>query len=554
MVTGKGNYTGTRNIFFEINPIDLSEDTTVTAEDIYKFVNGKAIKMSPVVKWGTKKLKLNTDFRIDTSVEGSATSYKEVGEYNMVLQGIGNYTGSITVKAVLTDKKTTILISKAKMTGLTHYTYDSTKEVQEYTQALTFNYKGTILDEGIHYSLEYMDNTQAGTAKVIIRGLDNDPNLKFTGTKTVTFKINGEKLSAKNVSLSQAFYTYTGAEIEPVVTILNKAGNVIPWEQYTVAYTKNIDVGTATITITGKDGYQGTVKKTFKITPLDITSDSVTKNVKQSGIYYDKGGATTTVEVIYNDEVLTENIDYTLTYANNKMTGNATVTIKGKGNFGGSKSYTFTIDKKKLNEVVITASDIVYNSKKKMSYYMSKPTLIDENGMTLAAKKDYDNTFLYELQQADGTFVKVDATSDVSQIQPGSVLRVTVTAAEPADNSGCYTGTHSITYRVIESAQNIKSARVSIKSQLYTGRAVTLTKEDIVSVEVKLNGSYVALSPDDYEIVEGSYKNNVKKGTAKVTIKGVGEYGGYKEVTFKIQSKSIEDTSFISRILGFFFG
>lgn len=549
VVTGKGNYTGTRNIFFEINPIDLSEDATVTVEDIYKFATGKAVKMSPVVKWGSKKLKLNKDFRIDTSVEGSAASYKDVGEYRIALEGMGNYTGSISVKAVLADKKTTILISKAKITGLVNYTYDSTKDVQEYIQNLMVTYKGAPLSEGIHYSLEYVNNTQAGTAKVIVRGLMNGSDYKFTGSKTLSFKINGEKLNAKNVTIPQMSYTYTGAEIEPVVTITNKAGAVIPWEQYTVSYSKNVDVGTATITITGKDGYQGTVKKTFKITPLDVSSESVIKNVKQAEIYFEKSGATTEVELIYNGEVLTENVDYTLAYANNKVVGNGTVTIKGKGNFGGSKPYTFVIGRKNLGEVVITATDVVYASNKKISYYLSKPVLTDASGKTLVAGKDYNKVFIYELQQADGTFAAVKDT-DVTGIVPGSILRVKVTTPE----SSCYTGTHSITYRVIGSAQNIKSARVTIEPQLYTGRAVTLTKEDIVSVEVKLNGSYVALSPDDYEIVEGSYKNNVKKGTAKVTIKGVGEYGGYKEASFKIQSKSIEDTSFISRILGFFFG
>ncbi len=41
----------------------------------------------------------------------------------------------------------------------------------------------------------------------------------------------------------------------------------------------------------------------------------------------------------------------------------------------------------------------------------------------------------------------------------------------------------------------------------------------------------------DYELVEGSYVNNFKTGTAKVTLKGIGEYSGQKTVKFKIYKR-----------------
>jgi len=39
--------------------------------------------------------------------------------------------------------------------------------------------------------------------------------------------------------------------------------------------------------------------------------------------------------------------------------------------------------------------------------------------------------------------------------------------------------------------------------------------------------------------VEGSYEDNVKKGTARVTIAGKGSYGGTKTVKFRIMSKKM---------------
>lgn len=41
--------------------------------------------------------------------------------------------------------------------------------------------------------------------------------------------------------------------------------------------------------------------------------------------------------------------------------------------------------------------------------------------------------------------------------------------------------------------------------------------------------------PDGFVIV--SYSNNINKGTAKVTIRGMGNYGGFKTQTFKIKAK-----------------
>ena len=38
-----------------------------------------------------------------------------------------------------------------------------------------------------------------------------------------------------------------------------------------------------------------------------------------------------------------------------------------------------------------------------------------------------------------------------------------------------------------------------------------------------------------------SYSNNINKGTAKVTFRGIGEYGGTKTVTFKIGQRNITD-------------
>lgn len=66
---------------------------------------------------------------------------------------------------------------------------------------------------------------------------------------------------------------------------------------------------------------------------------------------------------------------------------------------------------------------------------------------------------------------------------------------------------------------------------MYTGNDIVPDKSQI-KVSVKTGNTKTELSTTDFEIV--SCTNNRNAGTAKITIRGVGNYGGYKNLTFKI--------------------
>lgn len=55
------------------------------------------------------------------------------------------------------------------------------------------------------------------------------------------------------------------------------------------------------------------------------------------------------VTLTYNNKKLKKNTDYTVSYSNNKKIGKATITIKGKGNFYGTRTKTFKILPKKVS-------------------------------------------------------------------------------------------------------------------------------------------------------------------------------------------------------------
>lgn len=116
----------------------------------------------------------------------------------------------------------------------------------------------------------------------------------------------------------------------------------------------------------------------------------------------------------------------------------------------------------------------------------------------------------------------------------GSVIKVTAKATDKN-----YKGEVSATFRVIANDKNMSSLKVTVAEQQYTGKEVELGVEDF-TFKQKVGGKWVdlPLTQNDFEIV--SYSNNIKKGTAKVTIHGLSEYGGTKTVTFKIKARPMK--------------
>ncbi len=59
--------------------------------------------------------------------------------------------------------------------------------------------------------------------------------------------------------------TYTGSAITPVVTVKDGETTLEKGTEYTVTYSNNTNVGTATVTVTGIGNYSGTITTTFNI-------------------------------------------------------------------------------------------------------------------------------------------------------------------------------------------------------------------------------------------------------------------------------------------------
>ncbi len=141
------------------------------------------------------------------------------------------------------------------------YTYDGTAK----KPTVTVKNGSTTLKSGTDYTVAYKNNTNAGTATVTITGKGS-----YTGTASKTFTIKKASIANFTATLSASTYTYNGSAKKPTVTVKN-GSKTLTSSDYTVAYKNNTAVGTATVTVTGKGNYSGTLSKTFTINLANVT-------------------------------------------------------------------------------------------------------------------------------------------------------------------------------------------------------------------------------------------------------------------------------------------
>ena len=146
-------------------------------------------------------------------------------------------------------------------------------------------------------------------------------------------------ISQGQLTLSFSSLTYTGSPIQATGTTLTVGGTTLTeGTDYTLSYSDNVKVGTATATATGIGACTGSLKTTFDIAPADMSLTSVTMpNLPYTGQAMSPQPKSVTYEV---DGVTTElvvGVDYQVVgFTNNTNIGDATVVLQGMGNFTGT--------------------------------------------------------------------------------------------------------------------------------------------------------------------------------------------------------------------------
>ena len=547
-VTLKGNYQGSASGTFKIKPIDFADETKVFVADkeVSYTYDGKTHYGKTTVKANiagkTVTLKENVDYCY--LYVGGSDLYTEPGESRIIIAGRGNYRGQVEIKQVIYKDKH---LSKANVSKLGSFAYTG----QEIRPEVTVTYNKKALKAGEDFAVSYENNIAAGTATAIITAIEGSG---FVGSKKVTFTIKGTDISRAKISgiqektydgtkkvLDNLKLSVTGKDKKSVdlrkmdeesyleIEGTDAAGDV----DYIYRYEDNVNAGSAKVILTGVNGYQGTVTKTFMISPKAL-DDTISVSVSEKAVYK-KAGAEPEIVVTRKtgDEeiILSEGTDYTVSYSGNKKAGKAKATVTFKGNFKGRIVKPFAVERADIAVCRATAMDIIQRDKPGIN----KPslTVTDADGNKLVAGKDYSKKIVY--RYAKDTYVEVKKGKETDTVQrlkgdkvlPGDIVYGVDHLYAEITGSGAYEGTLiSETFDV--KCYSIASAKVKIYPQDYNSKGVKLKKSQIT---VKLGEE--TLKETDFDIV--GYENNDKVGTATVILKGCGEYGGIKKAKFKIQ-------------------
>lgn len=348
VVAGKGNYTGSRAAYFNIVSSDTSGNNTWdgTSEGTGSITDGTTTIAASDIILGYDNSTYNCMMyngyeRIPTvSINGASTSEFIITASNNVRPGVAtlmitgrgnNYTGTIiknyTIKANLSSYGTVGAIADQNYTGY------------QVTPYVTVTCGGNLLTQGHDYTLTYANNTNVGRATVIATATADS---YYLGTATGYFNISNTATGMEITGYASS-YTYTGNAITPDVIVTMNGRVLNRGTDYTVTYSNNTNVGTATMTVTGIGSFSGTKTINYVIEAKNI-ENCITTAVNN----YQYTGNTYTPAVTLTDastgKALTAGTDYTITYSNNTNPGTASITVTALGrNYTGSKVISFKI-------------------------------------------------------------------------------------------------------------------------------------------------------------------------------------------------------------------
>ncbi|MBQ8965037.1 CAP domain-containing protein [Ruminococcus sp.] len=468
---GKGNYTGTLSAEYTITPKDLSKAAISAITD--KTYTGSQIKPSFTVTLNGVTLVSGTDFTVRY---GTNTN---VGTGSVTITGKGNYAGT----AQKTFRITAKALTSAMMSQPANSVYDGTRK----KPAVTLTDGTKTLTEGTDYTLSYGANTGAGTGSVTVTGRGN-----YGGTVTKNFTISAKQL--KNVTISQpADAVYSGGRLTPAVTVKDGSKALVEGTDYTPAYTDNINAGEATLTITGKGNYGGSVVKTFTISPKPVSKLTLT-----AGESFEYSGEAIKPEVTVKDGTKTlTSADYSAAYAKNPINaGSYDMTVTMKGNYSGSKVLSYEIAPKDISKLDISMTESLLYSGEPLT---PAPEITDGTAV-LAEGVDY------ELDYADNISV--------------GTASVNITC------KGNYTGSRSLSFNITE--VSLDDCEISLESTAFVYDGTAHQPGFAVSCKGK------AIDAGEFTAEIKGAEQAVNAGSYTLVIKGVGSYAGTAEKEFEI--------------------
>lgn len=583
-ITGKGNYTGIFGQTFTILPKELSSGS-VKAEIGYS-ESGSQVR----VLYGKDELS-EADcsavvYRTGTSTAVDMAQLAAGEKYDVEITLKGNY----RIKNAGSARKTNIVCRKSVS--------DLTVMLENGAETFVYNGKaqkpklivreqsGAEVSKS-NYTVSYADNINAGTATAIVTGKG-----AYAGTKKLEFTIQRQQLDNLTIQPVKD-QTYAQKELCPAIKVMDGKKTLKSGEgkDYVCTYANNVNVSYENGSVTAgayvdihlSDNYaipEGTeTRVSFKILPAKISAATVSK------AYYTGQAVLPDSIVVKAGKLVVSSEGYEVTADNNvNVSGKAVLNIMAtpQSNYTGSLSKKYTIVKQELKKCILPEIPDMP--------YLGQP--VDVSGFALKQQDGEDiGSDQYELSVKNNTkpgkaTVTYKAKSD--SLYRGSVsirfniVRGTVAQAIDWETSKAiekpytgaeitlteeeirqiapikaYTGAGNPPYTVTYAKNtNAGKAAVKLSGKDYLQGSATLyfsiTPKSVSSLKIitgekqlSYNGGtpvYLELKEitDGEQVLKAgkdytySYMNADKKGTACLTVTGVGNYTGTRYIYYRI--------------------
>ncbi len=123
----------------------------------------------------------------------------------------------------------------------------------------------------------------------------NTDSYLFENTAYATEKTSDNRIDISSASVEGLYSkVYSGKSKRPIISVI--LGNVylVNHRDFTVSYSNNVNVGTASVKITGIGDYTGTIYKTFRIIPQSTKITKLKPYYKKMGVIWNKKTIQTT--------------------------------------------------------------------------------------------------------------------------------------------------------------------------------------------------------------------------------------------------------------------
>ncbi|SFH99105.1 Leucine rich repeat-containing protein [Pseudobutyrivibrio sp. OR37] len=595
VITGKNNVEGTLNYTVEItNKIPLSKCTSLAPATV-DFVNNQenaALLQYEDLKYNNRLLKKYVDYSVQQkwSEDGKVLTltYKALA----ASQFFGSFQKKVNVKGYPFSKVYVLAPTpeqiKSKKYSRNVYEYSSFFKVYPSEEAYKYGYgklkEGNLYDYMLKNDVEF--NHIKGTATFTLipsNGVEGD--YMFNGIKKVTVKLNNPDVAnSSQVSVSMDGFNpefgesdvnaklkvtvdgklMKGAEINPANSDKWAKGNNkkihsgeypgIYYDDFDYYFCKEFDKANRKIKITiiGNLGHmQGKKIFTYSYGKYDIAKDYEVKAANEQDTFakpvrvtiksnspgiYTPNGSTFGVQSIRTydkaskkQRVLNPSTDYSVSYSENFKTGNGRATITGKGLYTGKIVYDYKLVKRDVNASPLTSDTITNIVANPKGGFIAPEALLYVGNSRLVSGRDYDKKFVYNYYNNNKVGAVVGAND---KLEAGTKIMVTV------NMKGNYTG--SIKKVVTVADKNIGKAKQDKITLEINPKTRNRSSEKMLTandIKLKYNGEPVPANA--YKILNYTYKNNIKRGTASVMIIGDGQYGGYYTVNYTLTAKDI---------------